>query len=108
MKITKSMKYEPSHAAKELTIYAINCREHYQQARPIIELLAKKMRVNCYDPNKAVAIWYRHACAIAKRYDKEFSTPGEQTFTVTDRYTCAVYHEQHYLSEISYAAKENK
>lgn len=63
--------------ADELLLYIENDGDLYrQQATPIMANLARRMLKNTYDSTKAVKLWRYLADAGAKKYTKEFGTPG--------------------------------
>ena len=87
MKHTKSHKYEPSTAARELYIYATNNGDLYRRQISYIENnLRKKIAKGVYDHNKAVDAFYYAADSASRLYNRDFG----YSFTVTERYTAAV------------------
>jgi len=86
MKKTTSMIYTPSHEARELYVYTINCGRVGDYMNAIEENLRKKIRANKYDSEKALGAFYNLACEGSRMYGLDFG----YTFDVTARYTAAV------------------
>lgn len=96
MKRTKSMNYKESTGSRELFLYAINDGYLYSQViSPIINNLRKKTVKGIYDNEKTVDTYYMAACESSKMYNKEF----RGSFSVTDRFTCAVDTEAYYRDD---------
>ena len=71
-------------AARELVLYTTNDADLYrQQVQPIIKNLARKMQKGVYNAELAVKLWRYLADNGAKKYAKEFATPGEQGLIFT-------------------------
>lgn len=83
MKITRSMKYEPSWEAREIELYAMNDEEIYQHYFAEAKAIAKK---KVFIEEKAINSLYRVATMASKKYAKDIGT----RFNVTARYTAAV------------------
>lgn len=97
MKRTKSMVYTPSAEAHELLLYAINDGDLYSQmVTPIIDNLHKKAKKGIYDKEKAVDAFYHVATEASKHYYRDFG----YSFSVTDRFTCAVEMADYYEDEV--------
>lgn len=87
-----------STESDELVLYADNDEPLYRQSyMPIIENLKKKVAKGKYDPVLATKLWMYHADRAAKKYAKEFATPGEwnRIFSVKDRKEAAAHWEQY-------------
>ena len=70
-------------AAHELAMYAENERDiYFQNIRPVIDNLSKKVKRGTYDSAKAVKAWEHVATAAAMKYNKEFGTPGTPYYTM--------------------------
>lgn len=65
------------HAAHELELYIENTSELYNQKKSIMANLKKKHAKHVYDPAKAAKLWGHWVQEGAKRYVKEFGTPGQ-------------------------------
>ena len=97
MKHTKSMVYKPSVESCELFLYTVNNGDLYEyMTSPIIENLKKKAKKGVYDSQKAIDIYYNLATAGSKAYYKDFG----YSFSVQDRFTCAVDMENYYKDEV--------
>lgn len=97
MKHTKSMVYKPSTESHELFLYTTNDGNLYEHmTSPIIENLKKKAKKGIYDSKKAVDLYYNLATAGSKAYCKDFG----YSFSVQDRFTCAVELEAYYKEEV--------
>lgn len=97
MKHTKSMVYKPSVESHELFLYTTNNGDLYEHMTTcIIENLKKKAKKGVYDSEKAVDLYYNLATAGSKAYCKDFG----YSFSVQDRFTCAVELEAYYKEEI--------
>ena len=93
MKRTKSMIYKETVESRELFLYATNdCELYRQMITPVINNLRKKAEKGTYDSDKAVDAYYRIACEASKRYNKDFG----YSFSVQDRFSCAVDMEEYY------------
>ena len=99
MKHTKSMIYKPTEESRELFLYTTNDGELYRHMTTcIIENLKKKARKGIYDSEKAIDLYYNLATAGSKAYCKDFG----YSFSVQDRFTCAVEMEAYYKEEVFY------
>lgn len=97
MKHTKNMVYKPSIESHELFLYTVNDGNLYEHmTSPIIENLKKKAKKGVYDSQKAVDLYYNLATAGSKAYYKDFG----YSFSVQDRFTCAVDMEAYYKEEV--------
>lgn len=98
---TKSMYYQESDASRELYFFSIDTREPYEKLLvPVRENLKKKAKAGKYNKDLAIIAYYHAVTAAAKLYSKYYGTPGENIFTVTDRYTTATDIEQHFADEM--------
>ena len=96
MKRTKSMIYKETVESRELLLYATNDGNLYHRMIfPVIENLRKKAKKGTYDKEKAVDAYYRIACEASKMYHKDFG----YSFSVQDRFTCAVDMEEYYRDD---------
>ena len=96
MKRTKSMIYNETVESRELFLYATNDGRLYDyMITPVINNLRKKAEKGTYDSEKAVDAYYRISCEASKRYDKDFG----YSFSVQDRFTCAVDMEEYYRED---------
>lgn len=97
-------------AARELALYAENDGYLYRQmAQPIIANLARKMRKNQYDAQKAVKAWEHFATAAAHKYCRDFGSPNENyfcMFNAATRREAAAQLEESYREQVEYKAKE--
>lgn len=97
MKHTKSMQYNPTTESHELFLYTTNDGNLYSHMTTyIIENLKKKAKKGIYDSQKAVDLYYNLATAGSKAYYKDFG----YSFSVQDRFTCAVDMEEYYKDEV--------
>lgn len=106
----KSRNPQMSTEARELLLYIQNDGELYRQRTvPIQENLLKKMRKGTYDSQKAVKAWKHLADAGAKKYAKEFATPGQwhRIFPVPVRNEVAKALAEDFEAEVSVGAWEN-
>lgn len=69
----------------ELQMYGDNDRQMYRQEQDIQKNLIAKMKKGVYDSEKAVKLWQYWADNAAKKYEKEFGTPGSKIFSMADR-----------------------
>ena len=96
MKRTKSMIYNETVESRELFLYATNDGQLYRQMiTPVINSLRKKAEKGTYNSDKAVDAYYRIACEASKRYNKDFG----YSFSVQDRFSCAVDMEEYYRDD---------
>lgn len=96
MKRTKSMIYKETVESRELLLYTTNDGNLYHRMIfPVIENLRKKAKKGTYDKEKAVDAYYRIACESSKRYNRDFG----YSFSVQDRFTCAVDMEEYYRDD---------
>lgn len=75
---------------EELQMFGDNDRQIYRQEQSIQQNLIKKMKKGTYDSAKAVKLWQYWADEAAKKYEKEFGTPGSKIFSVQDRKKVAI------------------
>lgn len=87
-RITQNIDLSP--VQDELQLYTENDRQSYKMQQSIEQNLIKKMKKGTYDSTKAVKLWQYMIDDAAKRYEKEFGTPGIKTFSVQDRKMVAV------------------
>ena len=105
MKRTKSMIYKETVESRELLLYATNDGNLYQRMiLPVIENLRKKAMKGTYDTDKAIDAYYRIACEASKMYNKDFG----YSFSVQDRFTCAVNMEEYYKDDQVFYELETK
>lgn len=64
-------------AARELDLYAENEGALYGQRMAIIESIKRKIKAKKYNPALAPKLWAYWYEAAAKRYAKEFASPGD-------------------------------
>lgn len=96
MKRTKSMIYNPTTESRELFLVATNNGDLYRsQISYIIENLRKKAKKGIYDSNKAIDLYYYAATEASNQYKKDFG----YSFSVQDRFTCAVDMEEYYKED---------
>lgn len=103
MKRTSSMIYRPTTESEELYLYAINTSECYHQIiQPVLVNLKKKVAKGVYDADKAVDLYYYAATRCAKQYEREYGSEAWYgiTFSVTDRFTCAVDLEERFREDL--------
>lgn len=99
MKRTKNMIYKETEESRELFLYTTNDGNLYRHmTTAIIENLKKKAKKGVYDSEKAIDLYYNLATAGSKAYCKDFG----YSFTVQDRFTCAVDMEASYREEVFY------
>lgn len=98
MKHTVNHVIKETHESRELTLWAENDREIYNEIFAAAEYFAKKLRKGIFDEVKAVDRLYPVATAAAQKYCREFGGLYYQMFDVTARYTCA--------AELARAAQE--
>lgn len=89
---TSSMMYTPSDEARELFMCAVNNGDVYPQVQAVIANLKKKYKKGIYDADKAVDAWYNVATQESRIYNRDYG----YSFTVTERFTCAVDMEEYY------------
>jgi hypothetical protein len=71
------------HAITELVLYIDNDGQLYRsQTVPIMKNLARKIRKGVYDFRKSVKLWQYLVDAGARKYVKEFGTPGARVDTI--------------------------
>ena len=93
MKRTKSMTYKPTTESRELFLYATNHGDLYRSMiAPQIASLRKKAIKGTYDPDKAADLYYFAATEASRLYHKDFG----YSFSVQDRFSCAVEMESFY------------
>ena len=85
------MSGELSTDARELVLYTENTGELYNQKKSILENVRRRVRNGTYDHAKAPALWQYWVDAGAKRYRKEFGTPGAPIFPLVVRKEAAAY-----------------
>lgn len=81
------------HAATELVLFAENDGDLYLQIKRPIELnLFKKFKAGKYNRELAVKAWMHLTEAAAKKYAREFASPGEwnMIFTPATRRMAAI------------------
>ena len=100
MKRTKNMAVNPSTESYELFLYAVNTGRLYQNVIAVVRNLARKYRKGIYDPDIARDAYYPIACEAAKMYQREFCTPGDTIFSVSDRFTAAAEMEEYYRENV--------
>lgn len=97
------MVYRPTQESVELYNYTVNNGRFYNKyTEPLMKNLAKKYMKGTYDKEKAIDAYYALATESAKQYVKEYCTPGDNVFSVTDRFTVAVDMEKRYFEVITY------
>lgn len=99
------------HAATELVLYAENDGDLYRQMlRPIESNLIKKARKGTYDSKLALKAWVGFADAAAKKYAKEFASPGDwnKIFTPATRHMAAKEILRHFEGELPYSLPEGR
>ncbi len=72
-------------AAHELDLYAENTYELYNQKKSILANIERRLAKGTYDYSKAPKLWMYWVDAAAKRYEKEFGTPGAKIFNKATR-----------------------
>jgi hypothetical protein len=90
------------HDARELFLYIDSDSNLYRQmVIPIMQNLARKIGRGAYDKAKAVKLWNYLADEGAKRYTKEFGTPGPcgsyGTFTPATRFMVAAQFARRFM-----------
>jgi hypothetical protein len=103
LKSDKKKSLNGSDEVDELVLYATNDADLYRQRiQPIIKNLQKKVKKGIYDKNKALVMWKRVADEAAKKYLREFGSPGDgnNVFTVQDRKEAAKDIADKYKEEI--------
>jgi hypothetical protein len=92
------------HEVNELYLYAWNdSKLYHQQARPIIQSLAKKKAEGEYEKAKAVKAFEHLMDTAAKQYRREFK---EGTFSPATRRAAAAETLDHYSDEITERARD--
>jgi len=72
------------HAAHELVLYAENDGDLYrQQKRPIELNLLRKKQKGTYRSDLSEKLWFYFATTAAKKYVKEFGSPGDMQYVFT-------------------------
>ena len=75
--LEQSMGSRQSDGARELELYIINDGELYKRhTQPVLKSLRRRMARGDYDSEKAIDLWEYLALAGAKKYHKEFGSPG--------------------------------
>ena len=69
-----------TEAVRELTLYADNTAELHRRECDIIRNLAKRIAKGTYDATLAPKLWRYWYDEAAKRYVREFGTPGERGY----------------------------
>jgi hypothetical protein len=88
---------------RELELFAINDGDLYRQrVQPIIKNLKKKIKSGKYDAKLALKAWQYAADDAAKKYVKEYGSPGDKMFSVQDRKDVAKKLQEYYQEEIDY------
>jgi hypothetical protein len=94
----------PSEAARELALYAVNDGDLYRQrAQPIMVNLRKKIKNGKYDAAKALKLWLFLADAAAQKYTREFGGSGNGSygsFSKSDRREAAAEIAENYEEEL--------
>ena len=72
-------------AMTELDLYAENTSELYNQKKSILANVKRRVDKGTYDPALAPKLWLYWVDAAAKRYTKEFGTPGSPIFNKATR-----------------------
>lgn len=91
MKHTVNHVIKETHESRELSLWAENDREIYNEIFAAAEYFAKKLHKGLFDEAKAVDRLYPVATAAAQKYCREFGGLYYQMFNVTARYTAAAY-----------------
>ena len=87
----------------ELVLYAINDGNLYRKrAKPIIDMLHKRVKKGTYDKTLAVKAWLPMADLAAKQYAKDHAKPSDwnKIFTPADRREAAKEFERKYFEEV--------
>lgn len=96
MKRTKNMKYKKTVESQELFLYTVNDAQLYRSCIiPAVESLRKKAKKGLYNSDKAVDLFYYVATNASNKYNKDFG----YSFSVQDRFTCAVELEEYYRED---------
>jgi len=74
-------------AANELDLYAENTSELYGQKKAILANIQRKLKSGKYDPTKTPKLWMYWVDAAARRYVKEFGTPGQKIDSMFNKAT---------------------
>lgn len=96
-------------AAVELVLFAENDGDLYRQMRKPIETnLLKKYKAGKYDHTLALKAWMNFADTAAKKYSKEYGSPGDwnRVFTPATRKLAATEMRDTYEREMPYEAKK--
>ena len=87
----------------ELVLYATNDGNLYRRkAKPIIDMLHKRVKKGTYDKTLAVKAWLPMADLAAKQYAKDHAHPSDwnKIFSPADRKEAAKEFERKYLEEV--------
>lgn len=76
---------DQSEEAKELTIYADNDAGIHQREKYFKLNLLRKIRDGKFNFDKSIKLWTYLMDEAAKKYDKEFGSPGARTFSAADK-----------------------
>lgn len=106
MKRTKNMIYRETDESRELLLYAVNDGDLYRKmVTPVISNLRRKAEKGTYDADRAIDAYYRIACEASKGYNRDFG----YSFSVQDRFTCAVELERYYREDqVFYGLRGNE
>jgi hypothetical protein len=72
-------------AVGELELYAENTSELYNQKKSILANIQRRIKNGTYNHALAPKLWQYWVDAAAKRYQKEFGTPGHPIFNLATR-----------------------
>lgn len=93
----------------ELHLYTDNDRGIYEgRLKPIYTNLAKKQSKGVYEPEKAQKLYMNAVNDSAKKYTREFGTPGSNIFTVADRKEVARRLERENRDELKWYLPQKK
>ncbi len=95
------------HAAVELVLFAENDGDLYRQMRKPIETnLLKKYKAGTYSHTLALKAWMNFADTAAKKYSKEYGSPGDwsRVFTPATRRLAATEMRDTWEREMPYEA----
>jgi len=74
-------------AANELDLYAENTSELYNQKKSILANIKRKLKSGKYDHALAPKLWMHWVDAAAKRYVREFGSPGARIDSIFNKAT---------------------
>lgn len=102
--LEQDMGSRQSDGARELELYIINDGELYNRhTKPVLKNLRRRMARGDYDSEKAIDLWEHLALAGAKKYHKEFGSPGfdwHELFPKSERREVARGLADHYENEL--------